>query len=79
MWACYPPDIAQKANIKPIKTWQLEDSLVDWLMTFIKLEDAEASIRIEELWDTEDMRYTFYFPTAFPSEEYNVSIQAQSR
>ena len=79
VWACYPPDIAEKANIKLIKTWAPDDSLVDWLMTFIKLEDPEASIRVEELSDTEDMRYTFYFPTKFPNKESVVSIQSSSR
>lgn len=83
VWTYYPPDLAKmaakKANIKLIKTWAPDDSLVDWLMTFIKLEDPEASIRVEELSDTEDMRYTFYFPTKFPNKESVASIQSSSR
>lgn len=78
-WAFYPPDIAQKANIKTIKTWTPDDSLVDWITKFIRLKDPEASIRVDQLWETDDISYTFYFPTTFPRKKYNVSIQEQSR
>ena len=63
VWACFPPDIAASANITPIKTWETQDSLIDWLAAFLNLEDPEASIRVDKDWEADDVIYNLYFPS----------------
>lgn len=63
VWCYYPVTLAQEKGYELVKTWTEKDALVDWLTDYLNIEDKEASIRIENLWDTEDTRYTLYFPS----------------
>ena len=78
VWCHFPVHLALHNGFQIVRTWNQNDSIVDWLEVFLNLEDPEASIRVEELWDPEDTRYTLYFPTAIPTEGIDTSPQAGS-
>ena len=68
VWCLYPPDLAYVAGIRYIKSWDAADSLVDWLDTFLQLADPAAALQIDEISDTDDIRYTFYFQSTDTGE-----------
>ena len=63
VWCYYPVTLAKKIGLPIVKSWDKTDSIIDTFKKFVELDDPEAAINIEEYWETDDRKYTFYFRT----------------
>ena len=75
VWCYYPVTLAHEKGIEIVKTWTEEDSFVDWLTDFLKPEDTEAAIQIDNHQDTENTSYTLYLPSETNTDKLDTGQQ----
>ena len=61
VWSNYPKALAQEIGFEIIKTWETDDTLLDWFNAYIEQEPTTTALKVETDSETADIQYTLYF------------------
>lgn len=78
VWCLYPVDLARSSQLRLVCVWSVEDSLVDWLYTWIQADKNAASVVQSN--GVQDVLWTFSVisPPVTPCLSSKVHLQNRS-